>query len=156
MKRLLVLLFLLPALLNAANILTYNPASPTVPNRVTGYLRSEDTGKWLATPNVLINPTLPDGVPLNECKVVNGTVVALTESDKTAIAAAEATARQAAIRAAAKDSFDADLANSRLLRAIVAVMVEQINTLRTNPTTAYSAATEAQVRTAIRNKLDAQ
>lgn len=156
MKLLLLAFLFLAPLLRASNILTYDPASTTVANRVTGYYTSQDTGKWLAVANVLINPTLPEGVQLRDLKVSNGTVVELTAPEKSALNAAQSAAALAAAKAAAKDTFDADLANSRLLRAIVAVMVDQINTLRTNPTTVYTAATEAQVRTAIRAKLDAQ
>lgn len=156
MKLFLALLFSLPSLLHASNILTYDPSSATIAGRVTGYLRSEDTGKWIATPNVLINPVLPEGVPIADCKVANGVVVALTIAEKNALATAQAAARTAALTAAAKDGFDADLSDSRLLRAIVSVIADQLNTLRTNPTTVYSSVTAAQVRTAIRNKLDAQ
>lgn len=157
MRTTLIFLLLFSAQLNASNILLYNPSSTTVANRVTAYMVSQDTGKWTGTPNMIINPTMPGGVAINDLKVTGGTtVVEMSAGEKSSLVTADAAAAVIANRDGAKTQFDDDFVNGRLLRAICAAIVDQFNTLRQQPTTTFSVITEAQVRTAIRAKLDAQ
>lgn len=139
-----------------ANILQYNPASVTVANRVVSFRTSQDTGLWVGVPNTLINPVMPLGVAINDLKVAAGLVVELTAQEKADIAAAQAAAGIVSSKDGAKTMFDDAFPNGRVLRAVAEALLDQLNTLRQNPTATLPVITVAQARTAIRNKIDAQ
>lgn len=149
-----IILILICGAARAADIVVFNPASTTVPNRVVSYLRSQDTNLWIGNPNALINPALPAGVAVNLLKVSGGLVVQMTTAEINAINAANATALIAAAKAGGKTNFDNDYSDGRVLRAVVAVLLDEINILRANA--ALAAWTPAQARTAIQTKIDAQ
>ena len=87
------------------SVITFNPDSPTVPNRVTGYKRSVQESDWAGVPNSILyyDPSgdppevsllIANLVPISEWKVEGGIVVALTQADKDALAAQAAIVTQ--------------------------------------------------------------
>lgn len=157
MKLYLILVLLLTSLVaRAANIVVFDPASTPVANRVVSYVTSADTSVWLGNPNALINPAMPAGVAVNLLKVSGGAVVAMTQAELDSIAAAAAAALIASTKAGGKTVFDNNFNDGRVLRAIVGVLLDEINTLRTNAALGLPARTPAQARTAIQAKIDAQ
>ncbi len=167
MKKLLLTLTLVTTF--SSSIVVYDPNSSIVTNRVIAYLQSEDTVKWNGKTNILINPSVPANSTRDNWKVVNGNVVELTQAEKDAITAANNAATVVANKEDAKANYDA----SAIDRAIVLVLLNEINVLRSQVqmartnTTAFQSATNrsavnlndrtaAQARTAIRNEVDAQ
>lgn len=113
-----------------ANILKYDPTSATIANRVVEYLESQDTGKWTGVPNVLVNPVMPVGIGIAYLKVDGGNVVELTQVEKDALTAAAAAGALLGNKSGAKGLFDDLLPNGRVLRALVEVLLNEINALR--------------------------
>lgn len=163
-----ILLLLSATTLLASNIVVYDPNSSTVPNRVIAYLQSEDTAKWVNVTNAIINPSVPNSTRDN-WKVSGGSVVEMSQAEKDSVTAANALANTVAEKEGAKSDYDA----SAIDRAIVLVLLNEINILRSQVqlartnTTAFQSATNrsavnlnvrtaAQARTAIRNEVDAQ
>ena len=154
------------------SVITFNPDSPTVPNRVTGYKRSVQESDWAGVPNSILyyDPSgdppevsllIANLVPISEWKVEGGIVVALTQADKDALAAQQAidaAAAAVANLAALKVAVKAQLVNQHELRdailAVVDVMVPEINLLRAQH--GLAARTAGQVATALKNAYDAR
>jgi len=142
------------------NYLIYDPQSTPVPGRVVRFLRSfpqekESTieGVWLKDPNL-------EGIGfLNEAKVVDGTVVALTRTEKDAIAAAADAAEKTAVKRAAKDIFVTPSGSQeqaiRLgFQVFSELMLAEINALRT--AAGLTPRTQAQFNTAFRTNYESK
>ena len=84
--------------------------------------------------------------------IVGDTVTEMTEVEKDAVDAAAAAAGDLARKAQAKDEYDGDF--GLLKKAVALVMTDEINILRAAVDPPLSDRTPAQVRTAIRNKVD--
>ena len=144
----------------------FDPASATVPNRVTQLRRSVQVSDLAGTANVLFDPPglkalLAAAVPLAQMKVSAGTVIQLTAGDLTALAAqaaTDATAQQAANLAALKTFAKARLqtqADQRdLILSVVEVMVSEINILRAAASLAPR--TQNQVTNALKTAYEAR
>ncbi|HXU04409.1 MAG TPA: hypothetical protein VN903_25785 [Polyangia bacterium] len=104
----------------------------------------------------VVNPAAPNGTDLAVPKVFDGSVLRnATAPEIAAFAAAANSDDTMRARGGAVSAFQTDPALRKILRAIVGLTVQQINTLRTQPTTTFSALTEAQVFTAIVNAINA-
>lgn len=120
-----------------ANVIVFDPNSVPVPNRIREYLKSVNTTHYKDRADVLINPVLPEGIALGLLKVLNGEVVELTQSDLDAIAYQHsldtAILEAKRIREAkdfAKGVLDGDEGYEVFLNALVTVIVQQFNSLR--------------------------
>lgn len=119
-------------------------------NRTTKeFLRSVHTpaypaDQWIRNPDL----SAVSGLPTKYWKISGDTVLAMDAAEQAAVDAAEDATRTAEETAAAKAEFDAQ----RLFRAVVGVMLDQINVLRQRA--GLAEITPAQARTAIMNKLD--
>lgn len=138
-----------------ADILIFDPNSTPVANRVTGFLRSQDTGQYSARTDVLINPVLPNGVLLSDLKVVAGNAVAMSQAEKDSIVSAAAMASLAALKAAAKANIDASSDLGRVLQAIVGQLTDEVNAVRIVAVLGLGQRTLAQVKADIKSKIDA-
>ena len=153
--------------------------SSTLPNPVTGYFKSVNTPDYLGQPNTLINPVIDGSVagqPIKYWKVVNSVVVLMTQGERDAVDAALAAANLASQRARAKGIFDSTASDGKVLKAIVLLLIDELNDLRgwlvdfkAEVAAASNLAdlktrvaglpnmtdrTSAQARTAIRGKID--
>lgn len=126
-----------------------NKADPSI------YKRSVNTPDY-STDEWLINPpsfkTLVDSVPSKYWKIVGNDISEMTAPEKAVVDAAEQSADETAQKENAKDGYNTTQAEMRLLRAIVEVLLDELNTLRTLHS--LSDRTMAQARKAIRNKID--
>lgn len=111
-------------------------------------------GGWDALPTslaVVTDPTVADGAqrPL----IYDGTRVrSATQQEADGFAAAVLADEAAARKAAAKAALTADNLHGRILRAVLRVMLDEVNTLRTRAGVATR--TEQQVATAILSKME--
>lgn len=141
-----------------ANVLIFDPNSTPVPNRAVRYIRSADTNNFIGRADVIINPTMPAGAALDSLVVDNGTVRGMNEPELAAIAQAQQQAMVdeiARIKDFGKALSDADdTPTGRVLRALIELIVEEINILRTRA--GLAARTREQVVSAIKAKIDAQ
>ncbi len=150
-----------------AAILKFDPNSTPVPGRIISHVAIADTlqhldGTGKPLPGVLVNPTLPLGEPLENCRVENGVVRLLTQPEKDTIAAALAAENAAAVTKAIADAKAAakvaGVAGSdpqiRYVRALALVMLAWYNAIATKAGAATK--TAAQLKTAIENELDSQ
>lgn len=144
-----ICLFVFVGSVMGARVLFFNPNSSPVTGRVTHYTETRVTN----APNSLVNPVLPD-VPLQWAKVTNGRVVEMSALESNAVVAADVAAAIAARRDSAKDIFDGDGPEGRVLRAVTEIMFREINTLRV--AAGLPPRTAAQARAAIRSELDSQ
>ena len=127
------------------SVITFNPDSAVVPNRVTGYKRSVQESDWAGVPNSILyyDPSgdpphilqlLHDLVPISEWKVEGSIVVALTQADKDALAAQaaiDAAAAAAAARIAETQALKASLSSTNealpfVFKALVKVLRQEI------------------------------
>lgn len=115
-----------------SQIVVYDPNDPVVPNRVTAYAASANTPEYDSEPNKLVNPDLSalSGVIVKFWKRVGLTVVEMSQAEKDAIAAAEATAQVAAVRTGAKLFIVNFHADSLFQRAVASVILDELNILR--------------------------
>lgn len=82
--------------------------------------------------------------------IAGDVVTEMSDVDKDAVDAAAAAAADLARKAAAKDEYDGDF--ELLIKALALVMIDEVNILRA--VAALPDRTAAQLRTAIRNKVD--
>lgn len=121
-------------------------------NRATRqFLRSVHTPAYPAEAWIR-NPDLSavEGVPAKYWKISGDTVSAMSQAERDAADAAEAAAAATAAKTGAKAEFDAQ----PVLRALASVLRDEINILRN--AAGLQPRTAAQVRTAIRDAIDAQ
>ncbi len=101
----------------------------------------------------ITDPTLPDGKDLAIPKIKDGTTVRnATGPEILTFATAKSTDQTLIDRASAKDTYDLDPVAKKYLKAIVELMLDEINTLRALHS--LSDRTLAQAKTAIDNKID--
>lgn len=157
------------------------------PQQVTEFRNSVDPALYQGQPDIKVytdtsNPTevdvkaLVDANPLRYLKVVGEAVEVMTLAEKNAVDAAIAAALLAAQRSGAKNLFDSAAQEGKILKALILVLIDEINALRTrdrdravdvsNSTSladlktrwaaqsSLSDRTAAQARTAIRNHID--
>lgn len=108
----------------------------------------------------LVNPPgllslLTNGIPSIYWKISGDDVVEMTTGEKIAVDITVDAERLVAAKTAAKAAYDENREEIRLiLRAVVKILVDEINILRAEH--GFSARTLSQARTAIRNAIDAE
>jgi hypothetical protein len=103
---------------------------------------------------VLTNPPTPNGTDLSVPKIWDGTQVRNATAPEIATFASAAAIDQNLIeRDQAVAWFTANPVQRKILRGMMAVMVDEINILRQNPTAVLSARTQTQGETAVLNKI---
>ena len=164
MKKFILLIFILLISVNAysASILEYDPLDSLIEGRVLWYEISMNTTNFLSDPNDintlfpnhLLNPDLSnvDGILKKYWKVVEGDVVEMTQLEKDIIDQDEVNAEDLEIRETAKSRFDGFNSVGLKERAVLELIVEQINILRVND--GLSVITREQAIQAIKDKID--
>lgn len=110
----------------SSNVLIYNPIN----GRSLAYLLSVNTPDFQGRSDVLINPVLPSGIPLEFTKVVNSLVVPLSASESNAVVSTNALLADISLRNGA-DSFFVELSPNPLMnRSVADTAVDEINILR--------------------------
>lgn len=132
-----------------ANVIIYDKDAS--PKRVIKYLISVNTPDYSGRPDVLVNPVLPGG-DIKYWKVVDSSVVEMTQEEKDAIDSAEAAALLSSQRVGAKSKLDGMVPEHLVLRAAMGIIKEEVNILRDLHSLAPR--TLAQLKTAIKNKID--
>lgn len=145
----------------AGNVYIFDP----VTRYHRDYLTSKHTPAFQGRPDVLINPALPDGIPLMFTKETNGTVVAMSQSESNAVVAAIIAAIDAGIRADANHPLNNFTGNGLLFRAFADLIKDGFNDIRLELSIAKTniavfqarptlpPRTFAQLQTAITNKI---
>lgn len=110
-----------------ANVAIFNEGA--TPENVLKYLKSVDTSKYVSRTDVVINPS-PPAVPLKYWKHVAGTIVEMTQAEKDAVDASLAAAALSRLKITAKALYDGQQEQGQALRALVLVLLDEINTLR--------------------------
>lgn len=132
-----------------ADIIRFNVTT----GQVLEYRRSVNTPDFEGLPDVLINPVVPANVAVADMKVVSGVVVELSPAEKAARNTASSAAALASLKVTAKEYVNTRPDDIGLvLRAVVKIMLTEINLLRTNAGLATRTAT--QLRNAIEAELD--
>lgn len=113
-----------------SNIARYDPIPN--PNPITEYLISVDTPNYQNQPNILINPDVSqvEAFPLRYWKHVAGSIQLMTVPEQNSVDAAIAAAEIAAAKLSAKNFLDLFTYQARLIRAIVKLIVDQFNVMR--------------------------
>ena len=155
-----------PLRLISGPIYQFNPVSPYVTNRGVTLFWGNTTDYQNRT-NYLVNATnMPAGIPIEFTKLSNGFIRAVTTAESNLINTLTASNQNyfvtnaAAIAAAhartnAIANYDALDAQNRFNRALVKLIVDELNIMRTNPVAVLSARTYQQARTAITNAIAA-
>lgn len=126
------------------------------PERVLEVHRSANTPDFTGRTDAVINPDLSaiDGVvPELYWKHFSGGIVEMTAQEKNDLDAAIAAAADAAMRGEAKANYDGQISMGQALRALVKVLIDEINILRAQHS--LPDRTLAQAKTAIQNAIDA-
>lgn len=112
-----------------ASIIQYSAVSP---NPVTAYLLSVNTPDYSGQPNTLVNPDVSQVIaqPIRYWKVSGGLVVLMTAGEQNTVDAAIAAAATLAIRTAAKANLDNFNSLPLFMRALMQIMVSEINLVR--------------------------
>jgi hypothetical protein len=139
-----------------ADVLIFDPHSTPVPNRGIELRRSVHTPDYENRADAIINPVLPEGVPLRHLKVSGGLVLEMSQEEKDSMAAADLATSAASQTAETKNLFDRDSIEGRLVRALLEVLRDEINSVRAVPIVGLGARTKAELRVALRNKIDGQ
>lgn len=100
------------------------------PQAVISYLESVNTPDYEGRPDVVINPSIPVGVAIKYLKHVTGSIVEMTQEEKDAVDAAEVAAFLARLKSNAKSLYDGQQEQGQALRALVYVLIDEINILR--------------------------
>jgi len=151
LARLLGVLLLCSGVVLASNVYLFNPTSYPVTNAGVAVISSADTLRYLGATNAIINPVMPTN-DIGYTKASNGVVAPMTAAEISSITNFIATNATAQARAGGVSEYDGTDQLARLLKAIVELIVDQLNQVRTN-TNAQAAITYSQARTAITNKL---
>lgn len=123
---------------------------------VLEHRRSVNTPDFEGRADILINPVLPSGVAVSDLKVVAGLVVELTPAEKLARNTAATTAAVASFKANAKDFVNARPDEQAVvIRAIIKIILSEINLIRTNAALGLAPRTATQIRNAIEAEIDA-
>jgi len=151
MKHFVFLTFLLfPVLAFAGDVVIFDPAT----DRVTNYIRSAHTPDFDKRSDVVLNPDLSalSGVPIRYWKHSVGAIVEMSAAEKQVVDDAEVAATDALVRTTAKDAIDGFETNPILYRALIKVLLDEINLLREQ--LLLPPRTLSQAKTAIRNAID--
>jgi hypothetical protein len=162
MKKLILTLFFVSNL-QAANIVVYNSSDTVVPGRVTAYLISRNTPDYLADPNdvntplwgYLIHPDLSavQGVNRSYWKVVGSSaVIPMTDIEINALVTVSTEATTVYLRDTAQLAFDGRYSEGAVRRALVDLMLREINILRNLH--GLSDRTTDQFKTQFKNKIN--
>lgn len=138
-----------------ADIVIFDEAAR--PQRVLSYLKSVHTPDYMDRPGVVINPDLNDldGVVARKYwKHEEGKIVEYTEAEKTAQDLANATSADTAIRLSAKSQLDGFLDGALFKRALVAVLMDELNTIRATQGVSLPALTVSSLLSDINTKID--
>jgi hypothetical protein len=101
------------------------------------------------------DPAAPDGVDLSTPKIWDGTKIRnATQAEVSNFPTARTADQNLIDRGKAIEWLQSNPVQRKILRALVSVLVDEINILRTQPTTSFSARTNAQAFTAIINKIN--
>lgn len=150
-----------------ANVAIYDEEN----DRIIDYKKSVNTPDYQNRADVLINPDVSAlaGVPIKYWKHLGGAVVEMSQAEKDALDQAEADARLASLKQAAKDYVDSgNDSDRRMIRALAWVifnsMVETrnkvneiITEINRNPTINVDALpnrTWQQLKKAVKNEID--
>lgn len=90
MRYILVLLMLVTSNLYAANVVEFDEQT----NKVKEYKKSVDTTEYIGRTDVIINPTVPENVPIKYLKHDSGQVIELSAEEKTQVDNAQLTVEQ--------------------------------------------------------------
>lgn len=117
----------------AAWVVTWDPTSSPVPNRITRLIKRVDPASWAGVPNAAVNPALPtEGQPAH-WKWDGSKLVPMTQGERDSITQAQIAARLADEKADLMAALENDRDRNRILvEAMVIVLVEQFNAVRTN------------------------
>lgn len=133
-----------------ANVVIYD----TGDNHVLRYLRSVNTPDYSERNDVVINPDLSAviGIALKYWKHDNGSIVEMSQAEKDALDAAEQAAFELTVRTGSKAYMDNFNDFGLILRAMVSIMMKEINILRTEHSLANR--TFSQLKTQIKSEVD--
>lgn len=160
MKNLLPLLLLCLCALavKAGFIVIFNPTSSPVTNRVTQVIPSGDTLYWRTQTNALVDVLSVPATNIDQWKVSNGLVLALSAADSIAITNAawltltnSLTNNVIFQRTNAATVFSATDSRARVEETILEIILSEVNILRVN--VALAIRTTNQMKTAISNAL---
>jgi len=138
-----------------ANVVIFDEAA--TPQKVLGHLKSVHTPDYLNRSDVVINPQLNalEGiVPRKYWKHENGAIVEYTQAEKTAQDTAGASSAELATRVSAKANLDGFVPDPLFHRALVAVVLDELNVIRAIPNVGLSALTLTSLLSAIDAKVD--
>lgn len=132
MKKIILLLFCLFSFVifaNAGNIVIYD----TTTYRVNSYKISVNTPYYTSRIDVVINPdvSLLEGIPLRYWKYDNGYIVEMTQGEKDTVDTGIAEAQELGIRTGSIGHVNNFEDIGLLMRALVEVIRDEINILRT-------------------------
>jgi hypothetical protein len=154
MRYLILLLTCLTA--SASNVFLFDTNSVPVSNAFRAYIVSADTLAYRNRTDAILNPSIPAAVTnLQWSKASNGVVVAMTSAEVTSITNYWATNSAQQTRQGAIDSYESLGGDARFHRALVKLIVDELNAVRTNPAAILPARTYNQARTAITNAIGA-
>jgi hypothetical protein len=124
------------------------------PQAVLDVIPSANTPDYSARTDVLVNPDLSSVAGLAEkyWKVVGSAVDPMTAQEQSDVDAAEAAAADAAMRTGAKAAYDGQTVDGQKLRALVEVLLREVNILRQQHSLADR--TLAQAKAAIQQAID--
>ena len=126
----------------------FNPVN----NRIIDVKNSVNTPSFVGRNDVIINPTMPQGVILKYLKHENGSVVEMTQAEKDQVDQEEATANLNKVRGLAKGNVDDFTDYGVIIRALAIITMNEINILRAQHS--LPARTLAQLKTAMKNEID--
>jgi len=123
------------------------------PQNVTEVIPSANTPDYSSRTDVLVNPNLSSvsGVLRRFWKVVGSTVDPMTAGEQATVDAATGAAVDAAMRTEAQGQFSGQVSTGQALRALVHVLLGELNTLRDQH--GLAPRTLAQAKTAILNAI---
>lgn len=133
-------------------------------NRIKDYIRSVVDSTYKGRTDVVIfddaNPSEVDNIR-NLVKTVDrkyliheaGAIREMRQAEKDQVDSDILASQITRIRASAQDQFDGQTVDGQVLRALVKVLLDEINTLRQNPLAVLAPRTLAQAKTAIQNAI---
>jgi len=135
-----------------ALVVIYNEGAS--PQNVLDVIPSANTPDYLARTDALINPDISSvlAVARRYWKVIGTTVSEMNTGQKNAVDAAIVAAADQALRASARGQYDGQTTAGQAFRALVKVLLDEINTLRAQHSLADR--TLAQAKTAIQSAID--
>lgn len=133
--------FGLPSIAKTAPVLIFRISD----GMFVDYLPSADTTAYAGRTDVVINPALPQGVPLRNIIVQNGTPRAMTQAERDARDTTELNAALNQQRVSAIELLQSDAALGRSTRALLEVIAQATGRTRAQVRSAFGAAVEGNV-----------